>query len=261
MLAPVLAEPAHAVGQGGSRLALLRNKERVAEELEDRLRGPVAAHGRRGQRPLSVSASGPRARPARTREHRRDRPGELADAGGGALHGGHRRHSVSRRGHVEAGLLAAREVGAVLERMRANREAVGAGSIGLTVYPVYPEGFFKNPQVRPFGYQNGGDWTWFGGRTIQHLVGLGARARGRRPPVIRRIPATSPPPADRPPRARGLAGRVEDLHHGEVDRQRRQVGGRHGRRAPHDRGQVGERLVGGRRRVGASISFSASPGR
>ena len=74
-------------------------------------------------------------------------------------------------------------------------EAVGAGSIGLTVYPVYPEGFFKNPQVRPFGYQNGGDWTWFGGRTIQHLVGLGARARGRRPPVIRRIPATSPPPA------------------------------------------------------------------
>ena len=54
--------------------------------------------------------------------------------------------------------------------MRANRQAVGAGSIGLTVYPVYPEGFFKNPQVRPFGYQNGGDWTWFGGRTIQQLV-------------------------------------------------------------------------------------------
>ena len=40
-------------------------------------------------------------------------------------------------------------------------------------HPVYPEGLFRNPQVRPFGYQNGGDWTWFGGRTIQQLVRYG----------------------------------------------------------------------------------------
>jgi hypothetical protein len=49
--------------------------------------------------------------------------------------------------------------------------AAGAASIGLTVYPPYPEGFFKNPQVRhPYSYQNGGDWCWFGGRMIQALV-------------------------------------------------------------------------------------------
>ena len=91
---------------------------------------------------------------------------------------------------MEAGLLSAQELGVVLEQMRANRQAVGAGSIGLTVYPVYPEGFFKNPQVRPFGYQNGGDWTWFGGRTIQQLVRHGRVAEAyedARPMVARAL--------------------------------------------------------------------------
>jgi len=91
---------------------------------------------------------------------------------------------------MEAGLLSAPEVSAVLEQMRANRQAVGAGSIGLTVYPVYPEGFFKNPQVRPFGYQNGGDWTWFGARTIQQLVRHGRVAEAYedvRPMVARAL--------------------------------------------------------------------------
>jgi len=38
------------------------------------------------------------------------------------------------------------------------------------VYPPYPLGFFKNPSMKPFSYQNGGDWTWFGGRMIQQLI-------------------------------------------------------------------------------------------
>ena len=54
-----------------------------------------------------------------------------------------------------------------------NKMFAGAGSIGLTVYPPYPAGFFKNKSMGPFSYQNGGDWTWFGGRMIQQLIAYG----------------------------------------------------------------------------------------
>jgi hypothetical protein len=46
----------------------------------------------------------------------------------------------------------------------------GAMSVGLTIYPPYPKGFFKNKGMYPYGYQNGGDWTWFGARMITQLV-------------------------------------------------------------------------------------------
>jgi glycogen debranching enzyme len=89
---------------------------------------------------------------------------------------------------MEAGLLSSKELGVVWEQMRANRSAVGAGSIGLTIHPVYPEGFFRNPQLRPHSYQNGGDWTWFGGRTIQQLVRHGrvAEAYQEAQPMVSR---------------------------------------------------------------------------
>ncbi len=45
----------------------------------------------------------------------------------------------------------------------------------------YPEGFFKNPQMRsPYSYQNGGDWCWFGGRMIQALIRQGHVAEAYR---------------------------------------------------------------------------------
>ena len=81
---------------------------------------------------------------------------------------------------MEAGLLSSEELVVVLAHMQANRRAVGAGSIGLTIHPAYPEGFFKNPSLRPYGYLNGGDWTWFGGRTIQQLVRHGRVAEAYR---------------------------------------------------------------------------------
>jgi len=71
---------------------------------------------------------------------------------------------------IEAGLLSKEEIKISLEKMVANVKASGAGSVGLTMYPTYPEGFFKNKSMYPYGYQNGGDWTWFGGRMIQQLV-------------------------------------------------------------------------------------------
>ena len=74
---------------------------------------------------------------------------------------------------IEAGLLTKEEIKVSNDAMLANVKESGAPSIGLTVYPPYPEGFFKNKGMYPFGYQNGGDWTWFGGRMIQQLIRVG----------------------------------------------------------------------------------------
>ena len=71
---------------------------------------------------------------------------------------------------IEAGLLKREEVEDSLRQMVDNVQRAGAGSIGLTLYPVYPAGSFKNPSMGPYSYQNGGDWSWFGGRMIRQLI-------------------------------------------------------------------------------------------
>ncbi len=63
------------------------------------------------------------------------------------------------------------------EILEINRQFLAAAAsekyatIGITVYPPYPSAEF--PNVPPFTYQNGGDWTWFGGRMIQALTANG----------------------------------------------------------------------------------------
>lgn len=74
---------------------------------------------------------------------------------------------------IEAGILSKEEVLQVCNDMVNNKMFAGAASVGLTVYPPYPAGFFKNKSMRPFSYQNGGDWTWFGARMIQQLIAYG----------------------------------------------------------------------------------------
>jgi len=74
---------------------------------------------------------------------------------------------------IEAGLLNKKEIQEVNRQMLSDVKASGAMSIGLTIYPVYPKGFFKNKGMYPYGYQNGGDWTWFGARMINQLVRYG----------------------------------------------------------------------------------------
>lgn len=71
---------------------------------------------------------------------------------------------------IEAGLLSDDLIKVSLEKMISNVKAIGAGSIGLTIYPSYPAGYFENESMSPYGYQNGGDWTWFGARMIQQLA-------------------------------------------------------------------------------------------
>ncbi|GAA4332237.1 hypothetical protein GCM10023149_38400 [Mucilaginibacter gynuensis] len=41
-------------------------------------------------------------------------------------------------------------------------------TIGMTVYPPYPKEEYPNDH--PYVYQNGGDWTWFGGRMTEALL-------------------------------------------------------------------------------------------
>jgi len=71
---------------------------------------------------------------------------------------------------IQAGLLNKAQIKTSLDKMIANVKESGAGSIGLTMYPPYPAWAFENKGMYPYGYQNGGDWTWFGGRMIIGLI-------------------------------------------------------------------------------------------
>lgn len=71
---------------------------------------------------------------------------------------------------IEAGLLSKEEIEIVNKQMVENVRLSGMPSIGLTLYPPYPEGLFRGGMSKPYVYQNGGDWTWFGGRMIQQLI-------------------------------------------------------------------------------------------
>jgi hypothetical protein len=71
---------------------------------------------------------------------------------------------------IEAGLLDRQQVEISNNKMLENVRLSGAPSIGLTLYPVYPDKFFHGGMGNPYVYQNGGDWTWFGARMIQQLI-------------------------------------------------------------------------------------------
>lgn len=90
---------------------------------------------------------------------------------------------------IEAGLLNKKEIQIVNEKMAQDVKASGAMTIGLTIYPTYPQGFFKNKGMYPYGYQNGGDWTWFGARMITELTrnGFEQEAYKELKPFVERV--------------------------------------------------------------------------
>lgn len=90
---------------------------------------------------------------------------------------------------IEAGLLTDEEIRQQNQAMLANVEASGAPTIGLTLYPPYPEGTFQNKGMYPYGYQNGGDWTWFGARMIVQLArhGMLREAYDELRPMLQRV--------------------------------------------------------------------------
>lgn len=90
---------------------------------------------------------------------------------------------------IAAGLLSEDEIRTVNAQMVENVRLSGMPSIGLTLYPVYPDGFFHGGMSKPYVYQNGGDWTWFGGRMIQQLIanGMVEEAYAEVRPMIDRV--------------------------------------------------------------------------
>ena len=106
---------------------------------------------------------------------------------------------------IEAGMLSQEQIVQALADMRKNVRKVWeisaqtwnitAGqprppsnlTIGLTIYPPYPEGAF--PAEQAYVYQNGGDWSWFGGRIVQQLIkaGLTEDAIAELTPIVDRV--------------------------------------------------------------------------
>jgi len=75
---------------------------------------------------------------------------------------------------IEAGLLSKKEIEEVNAYMLKDVQQSGATSIGLTMYPQYPENIYQGSKSnKEYNYQNGGDWDWFGGRMIQQLIANG----------------------------------------------------------------------------------------
>jgi glycogen debranching enzyme len=90
---------------------------------------------------------------------------------------------------MQADLLSKEQIRLVLNDMVNNKQFAGAATIGITNWPAYPNGFFKNKSMVPYSYQNSGDWTWWGGRTIQELVRHGFAEEAYREilPMIERV--------------------------------------------------------------------------
>lgn len=91
---------------------------------------------------------------------------------------------------IEAGLLSKEEIKISIDEMVKRVKQAGAASIGLTLYPPYPNGYFANKIMNPeYSYQNGGDWTWFGGRMIQELIknGFAQEAYEQIQPMVKRV--------------------------------------------------------------------------
>lgn len=90
---------------------------------------------------------------------------------------------------IEAGLLTKKQVKEAYQKMQKNVADAHAATIGLTIYPVYPLGTFENKGMGPYSYQNGGDWTWFGGRMVSQLIryNLLAEAKEALAPMLARV--------------------------------------------------------------------------
>jgi hypothetical protein len=69
---------------------------------------------------------------------------------------------------ILAGFNTRAEVLEINRQMLAGAAKEPYATIGITVYPPYPKEQY--PNMAPFNYQNGGDWTWFGGRMTGALL-------------------------------------------------------------------------------------------
>lgn len=69
---------------------------------------------------------------------------------------------------ILAGFHSSGEIKDINQQMLSAAAKEKYATIGITVYPPYPEKEF--PNMKPYVYQNAGDWTWFGGRMVLALT-------------------------------------------------------------------------------------------
>jgi hypothetical protein len=69
---------------------------------------------------------------------------------------------------ILAGFTTRKEVFEINRQLLAAAAHEKYATIGLSVYPPYPQKDF--PTMPPYQYQNGGDYAWFGGRMIEALL-------------------------------------------------------------------------------------------
>ncbi|MHA4809081.1 glucosidase family protein [Flavitalea flava] len=69
---------------------------------------------------------------------------------------------------ILAGFNTKQEIAAINGQMKTAAASEPFATIGVTVYPPYPDIVF--PNMKAYIYQNAGDWTWFGGRMIVALA-------------------------------------------------------------------------------------------
>lgn len=90
---------------------------------------------------------------------------------------------------IRAGLLGPEEIAqswaATLEAVR----RAGAASIGFSPWPPYPAGCYSAKGIQPWGYANGGDWTWWGAQTALAYAEAGyiAEAYEALLPMVQRV--------------------------------------------------------------------------
>jgi hypothetical protein len=88
---------------------------------------------------------------------------------------------------MQAGLLSPEDAAHCYATMQANVADAGARTVGLTIWPLYDLPELNNTLFwRPFYYQNGGDWPWFGARVPIGLLrsGLPAEAYESLLPIL-----------------------------------------------------------------------------
>ncbi|MCC5846585.1 MAG: hypothetical protein JJU29_00715 [Verrucomicrobia bacterium] len=90
---------------------------------------------------------------------------------------------------IRAGLLSEDEIS---RSWAATAEAVrraGAASIGFSPWPPYPAGCYAAKGIQPWGYANGGDWTWWGAQTAAAYADAGYVAEAYKAllPMVERV--------------------------------------------------------------------------
>lgn len=90
---------------------------------------------------------------------------------------------------IRAGILSKQEIAhswaATVEAVRRS----GAASIGFSPWPPYPENCYAAKGIQPWGYANGGDWTWWGAQTAAAYANAGywAEAYEATLPMVERV--------------------------------------------------------------------------